>query len=133
MHSKLLTPEAAEAFNWMIDRMPDRIFDLFAADVDAALRGAAERYGLDNELIKAFHVKRLVPSRDPLMPADDEHQVFQAHIYTGSRKYAVIGNGKIYRRSRGSVWVPADISLEEVQAQSITRVPGSITIKAKYL
>ncbi|EIW6162751.1 hypothetical protein MF451_003748 [Salmonella enterica subsp. enterica serovar Saintpaul] len=133
MQSKLLTPEANEAFNWMIDRMPDRVFNLFAQEMDAALRDAAERFGLNNELIEAFRVKRLIPAREPLLPADDDQQVYQAHIFTGDKTYAVIGNGKIYRKSRGGVWKPAEITLEEVQACSITRVPGSITIKAKYL
>ncbi|EON2338975.1 hypothetical protein ACLLKL_001944 [Escherichia coli] len=132
MHTKLLTPEASEALNWLIDRMPDSMFAMFAEEMEAAISTAAQRFGFNHELIEAFNVQRLVANRDGLIPAGEVTQNFQAHIFQGKRTYAVLGNGKIFRK-KGNDWFPAPLTLDEVLACSITRVPGTVAIKAKYL
>lgn len=132
MQTKLLTPEATEALNWMIDRMPDSMFAMFVEEMEAAISTAAQRFGFNHELIEAFNVKRLVADREGLQAADDMLQAFQAHIFQGKRTYAVLGNGKIFRK-KGDDWLPAPLTIDDVLACSITRVPGTVSIKAKYL
>ncbi|ENE5752155.1 hypothetical protein ACFLMW_003776 [Salmonella enterica] len=132
MHNKLLTPEATEALNWMIDRMPDSMFAMFVEEMEAAISTAAQRFGFNHELIEAFNVKRLVADREGLEAADEVLQNYQAHIFTGKHTYAVLGNGKVFRK-KGNAWFPAPLTIDEVLACSITRVPGTVAIKAKYI
>ncbi|EDY2030102.1 hypothetical protein GTB64_004544 [Salmonella enterica] len=129
---KLITPQAADAFDWLTERMPDSTYAMFAEDVENAIRDAAARFGFDLELINAFGVDRIVPDRNPLTPANDRTTAFQAIVFEGRHKHAVIGSGKIFRLYQKE-WKPSDLTLEEVKKISLTRSSQTIHIKAKYL
>ncbi|EFO7976561.1 hypothetical protein HO291_003416 [Salmonella enterica] len=128
---QLLTHEAAEAVHWLTERMPDGIFDRFSDDMETALKEVLTRYGLDHELISGFRVKKLVGERRPLDPADQLLVPYQAHIYAGDETYAVIGSGTVFIKTSKGTWRRTRLKLEEVTARSLTRVTGTIHIKAK--
>lgn len=133
MQSNLLTPEANDALNWLIDRMPDRTFELFSAEIDASLREIAMRFGLDDKLVHKFKIDRLISRRKLLVAADDSLQVFHAHIYSGEKTYAVIGTGNIFHQCTRGNWRPSKLNLQEVIARSITRTTAPVKIKSRYL
>lgn len=133
MSTKLLTHEANEAFGWMIDRMPDRIFKAFASEMEASMRVTAMRFGFDEELTKAFSVAHLISRRPDLPPAEDETQMVQADIYGGKHTYAVISGDVVLRKGPRGQWNPTSLAIQEVKACSITRVTETIKVKAKFL
>jgi hypothetical protein len=130
---QLLTHPAAEAVDWLTERMPNGVYEQFTEEMEDALRQVLRRFGFDNELENAFHVDRLVGERADLMAADDKLQTLQAHIYTGEHTFAVIGSGRIFMKKYKNKWVPSDLTFTEVLSMSITRTTGSIEVMAKDL
>ncbi|EAM6792386.1 hypothetical protein E0G74_01330 [Salmonella enterica] len=127
---QLLTREAAEAVHWLTERMPNGIFDQFSGEMEDALKDVLSRFGLDHELITAFSVDKLVNDRAPIM-GDDVFQRIEAHIFAGNGDYAITGTGKIYERTEFGFWRASRLTADEVVACSLTRVPGTIKVKAK--
>ncbi|EDL8063738.1 hypothetical protein CTA21_16430 [Salmonella enterica] len=128
----LLTPEALQALEWMRQRMPDGIFDMFQAEMEQAIGPVVAKFGFDKELIDAFRVKKLVADREPLFTDDEDGlTVVKADIYCGSGTYAVTRDGDIYHKSYKDKWRKSTLTLVEVVSRSITRVSGTIKIKVK--
>ena len=126
-----LTNEASQAIEWLRQRMPDGIFDMFQEELEAAITPVMERFGFDGELKDAFSVKKLVADREPLIiDAEEGAQSFRADIYSGNGTYAVTRHGEIYRRGKRGEWCKSRLTLADVIAKSITKVSGTITIKA---
>ncbi|EPT1451874.1 hypothetical protein ACVOZ6_003462 [Escherichia coli] len=126
----LLTPEALQAIEWMRQRMPDGIFDLFQEEMEQAIAPVVAKFGFDKELTDAFRVKKLVADREPLFEDEgDGMAVVKADIYCGSGTYAVTRNGDIYHKSYKDTWRKSKLTLVEVIARSLTKVSGTIKIK----
>lgn len=134
--TQFMTPEAHEAFKWMINRMPDNVYKAFAIEMEAALRTTATRFGLDDEIISAFHVEKLLPERPELghVEEDEAFQTLEAQVYfTGEKHYAVLDSGQIFHKGKRNAWRPARVTFDYVLSQSITRVSETIKLKEKYL
>ncbi|WP_434585064.1 hypothetical protein ACMYSP_01200 [Klebsiella sp. R390] len=132
MKSLMLTPEASAAFSWMLDNMPDRLFNVFALELEASLRNTALRFGLNEELLRTFNVNALVARRDDLT-LDDAHQTLEANIYAGSKRYAVLSSGRVYCQCQRGSWRPSLLTPDDVKKQSVTCECLRIKIKQKYL
>lgn len=133
MHSKLLTFEANEALNWLIDHMPEHTYESFSGEMEEVIRKIAVRFGLNESVIKEFKVDRLVFTRDMQVNANNEFHTFEAKIYSGEKTYAIIDSGKIFHRCHKGNWRPSNLTLAEVIERSVTRIIAPIKIKAKYL
>lgn len=133
MTTKLLTSEACEALGWLIDQMPDRLFKIFATEMEAAMRVTAMRFGFDDQLEKTFGVNRLISMRPELPPTDDEKQTIQALVYGGITTYAITSAGKVFHECERGGWRPSILTIDEVVQRSVTRTPQTIKIKVKYL
>lgn len=100
----LLTPEAAEALHWMRKRMPNLANDYFMWDMEVALRTVLTRYGMDDQLVKAFNVEKIVCERDPV-PVNPDTVKIMAQVYkhfTGF--YAITDSGLVFRRVTHFLW-----------------------------
>lgn len=124
----LLTPEASQAIEWMRQRMPDGIFNMFQSELEAALTPVIAKFGFDKELTDAFHVQKLVADREPLLIPQDNKQSLKADIYNGNGTYAITGNGDVYVHTAKGNWRLSRLSKEEVISRSITRVSGTIKV-----
>ncbi|EAM1616375.1 hypothetical protein EU642_22330 [Salmonella enterica] len=127
---QLLTREAAEAVHWLTERMPNGIFDQFTGDMENALKSVLTRYGLDHELISAFSVEKLVGERAPI-DGGNQYQSVEADIYGGGGDYAITGTGAVFVRTEFGYWRKSRLTRTDVIARSLTRIPGTINIKAK--
>ncbi|EIP9221032.1 hypothetical protein LT875_002479 [Salmonella enterica] len=125
----LLTVEAAQAIEWMRQRMPDGIFDMFQAELEAAMGPVVAKFGFDKELTDAFRVSKLVADREPLIVGDDGKTTLRADIYSGGGTYAITRKGDIYCKMPAGGWRKSRLSKEEVISRSITRVSGTIKVK----
>lgn len=125
----LLTAEASQAIEWMRQRMPDGIFDMFQAELERAISPVVAKFGFDQELTDAFSVKKLVADREPIIMGDDNRKTLKVDIYGGSGTYAVTRDGDVYTKLTSGGWRKSRLTLAEVVSRSITKVSGTIKLK----
>lgn len=128
----LLTAEASQAIEWIRQRMPDGIFEMFQEELECAMRPVIAKFGMNKELTDAFNVVRLVADREPLIIQDDEKQILKADIYSGQGTYAITRSGDIFVRDKKGDWRRSRLTVREIIARSITKVSGTIKVSKSY-
>lgn len=59
----LLTPEAAEAVEWVANRIPTVAWPAFQSEMEKAISEVITRYGMDESVRKGFNVRAIVGER----------------------------------------------------------------------
>lgn len=132
----LLTPEAAQAIEWLRVRIPDRYWDQFRDEMEAAMSGVLKRYGFDKELIEGFDVARLIARRVPLRPAEQpQHFVnVRVTVYTGELGVlAVDETGGVWERQPSGAWIASAFSPVQVKKASTTYTTEMIKVRSDTL
>ncbi|ECZ5235272.1 hypothetical protein AH156_19970 [Salmonella enterica subsp. enterica serovar Enteritidis] len=132
----LLTPEAAQAIEWLRVRIPDRHWDQFRDEMETAMSTVLKRYGFDKELVEGFDVARIIARRVPLRPAEQPQQFVNVRVtvYTGEvGVFAVDEMGGVWERNGEGAWLSCNMSPQQVKKASTTYSHEMIKVRSETL
>lgn len=117
----LLTQPAEEAIRWLRQQLPDIKHDYFMWDLENALRDVLRHYGVDENVIETFNVKRFVALHDTAENVPTTKLL--AFIFVGEDSdVAISASGTVYRQCSAYLWQQTE--LEESRVRLHTRYQG---------